>query len=130
MAVDLSNLKREVVDNAKRRATEAAQQMTSDLKRTAPVDTAELQRKTGVEVTAATEQRITAVASIEVEYAEFVTMGTRPHIIRPRRPDGVLVFQSGGQTVFAKKVNHPGTTANPFFDNVVSRWGDYLQSAT
>lgn len=39
--------------------------------------------------------------------------GTKPHIIRPRRKRA-LKFQAGGRTVFAKKVNHPGTRANPF----------------
>lgn len=39
--------------------------------------------------------------------------GTKPHIIRPRNRR-VLKFQAGGRTVFAKKVNHPGTRANPF----------------
>lgn len=39
--------------------------------------------------------------------------GARPHVIRPRRKKA-LKFQSGGKTVFAKKVNHPGNRANPF----------------
>lgn len=41
-----------------------------------------------------------------VEYLEF---GTRPHVIEPRDPDGVLAFEIDGKTVFAKKVLHPGT---------------------
>lgn len=48
------------------------------------------------------------------KYAPFVVYGTRPHPIYPRKPGGVLVFQSHGETVFTKKVNHPGTKANPF----------------
>lgn len=103
--------------------------MTEDLKRTAPVDTGQLQRRTGVEVTSATTQRITAEARIDVDYAQFVTMGTAPHVIRPRRPDGVLVFQVGSQTVFTRRVNHPGTQANPFYDDVVNRWPEYLRNA-
>jgi hypothetical protein len=39
--------------------------------------------------------------------------GSKPHIIRPRRRR-YLKFQAGGRTVFARKVNHPGTRANPF----------------
>lgn len=35
---------------------------------------------------------------------------TRPHIIRPRKAGGVLVFPYKGRTVFTKKVNHPGSS--------------------
>lgn len=103
--------------------------MTEDLKRTASVDTAELQRKTGVEVTSASAQQVTAEAVMDTDYAEIVRLGSRPHIITPRRPGGVLRFQVGGQVVFATRVNHPGTQANPFFDDVINRWGQYLESA-
>lgn len=103
--------------------------MTEDLKRTAPVDTGNLQRKTGVEVETVTPQRITAEARIDTDYAAFVTMGTSPHVIRPRQPNGVLVFNVGSQTVFTRRVNHPGTQANPFYDDVVNRWPQYLRNA-
>ncbi len=43
----------------------------------------------------------------------FVLDGTRPHVIRPRRASA-LRFELGGRTVFAKKVNHPGTRADNF----------------
>ena len=42
-------------------------------------------------------------------YAAFVESGTAPHIIRPKSPDGVLRFEIGGEVIFAKYVNHPGT---------------------
>ena len=44
----------------------------------------------------------------------FVVNGTRPHIIRPRRPNGALRFTIGGRVVYAKFVNHPGTRPNSF----------------
>lgn len=43
----------------------------------------------------------------------FVIHGTSPHIIRPRRARA-LRFQSGGQTVFATVVHHPGNRAHDF----------------
>lgn len=47
-----------------------------------------------------------------VEYAPYVERGTSPHIIRP---DGdALVFESGGETVFAARVEHPGTEPQPY----------------
>lgn len=42
-------------------------------------------------------------------YAAYVERGTAPHMIYPRSPGGVLAFEIGGQTVFAKYVSHPGT---------------------
>lgn len=47
-------------------------------------------------------------------YGMFVRGGTKPHTIRPKTPGGVLVFKIGAQTIFAKKVDHPGTKANPY----------------
>ena len=46
--------------------------------------------------------------------ALYVTGGTRPHIIRPRRPGGVLRFTVGGRVVYARYVNHPGNKPNDF----------------
>jgi hypothetical protein len=46
--------------------------------------------------------------------AIFVIKGTRRHIIRPRKPGGVLVFKIGGRKVFARYVNHPGNKPNDF----------------
>jgi len=48
-----------------------------------------------------------------VEYGPSVEFGTAPHIIRPKGK--ALKFKAGGKTIFAKKVNHPGTRATPFF---------------
>ena len=104
--------------------------MTNDLKNNAPRDTGELRRQTGVELASASGNRITAVAVIDVDYGEFVVQGTRPHVIRAKR-GGVLAFNwpKAGGVVFFAKVNHPGTTANPFFSQVISRWADYLRRA-
>lgn len=45
----------------------------------------------------------------------YVIQGTRRHIIRPHNPNGALRFTgSGGKTVFAKVVRHPGTKAFNF----------------
>lgn len=44
----------------------------------------------------------------------YVVNGTRPHIIRPRRPGGVLRFTVNGRVVYARFVNHPGTRPNDF----------------
>lgn len=40
--------------------------------------------------------------------------GTKPHIIRPKKPGGMLSFVVNGKRVFARKVQHPGTAATKF----------------
>lgn len=43
-------------------------------------------------------------------YGLFMEVGTRPHIIRPKRPDGWLRWiDRDGRVRFAKVVHHPGT---------------------
>ncbi len=128
--VDLSALKDELRKVSKRRVELATTRMTNDLKRGAPKVTGLLLGRTGVEITAVSSKRIEAAARIDVPYAVFVTQGTRFHTIRPKRSGGVLVFKIGGVTVFAKKVNHPGNDANPFFSKVVTRWRLYLNNAS
>jgi hypothetical protein len=49
-----------------------------------------------------------------VDYAYIVENGSRPHIIRPKNPDGVLRFEVDGTIVFTKEVHHPGTPATHF----------------
>jgi hypothetical protein len=56
-----------------------------------------------------------------VDYALYVHEGTRPHMIFPRRPGGVLAFEVDGRTVFARSVHHPGTKARPFLRNAATR---------
>lgn len=58
------------------------------------------------------------VIGSDVEYAEMVHDGTRPHIIRPRRKRA-LRFRVGGRVVYAKFVRHPGTRARPFLDRAL-----------
>lgn len=46
-------------------------------------------------------------------YANYVTSGTRPHVILPKRGKA-LKFMIAGKAVFARRVNHPGTRPNPY----------------
>jgi hypothetical protein len=54
------------------------------------------------------------VINVRHPAAIYVTGGTRPHRIAPRRPGGVLRFTVNGQVVYARYVNHPGTKPNDF----------------
>lgn len=42
-------------------------------------------------------------------HALIIEKGSEPHVITPRRTGGMLRFTVGGRTVYARKVNHPGT---------------------
>jgi hypothetical protein len=54
------------------------------------------------------------VINVRHPAAIYVTGGTRPHRIVPRRPGGVLRFTVNGQVVYAKFVSHPGSKPNDF----------------
>lgn len=51
----------------------------------------------------------------------YVLLGTRPHIIRPRKKKGVLRFEVGGEVVFAKVVRHPGYKGDNFLARALDR---------
>lgn len=52
--------------------------------------------------------------SEDVPYAGYVEFGTTPHVIEPRNASLLRFKDSSGNFVFAKRVNHPGTQAQPF----------------
>jgi hypothetical protein len=70
----------------------------------------------------------------------FVDQGTRPHMIRPRKPGGVLAFQAGyarktypgyitsvkggkfGPMRYARAVRHPGTKPRHFSETITKKW--------
>jgi hypothetical protein len=53
-------------------------------------------------------------------YGWFVREGTEPHEIRPRLAKA-LHFFIGEDEIFATRVNHPGTKANPYHVRVLER---------
>ena len=61
----------------------------------------------------------------ETEYDAFIEFGTRPHEIRAKKGKA-LAFKSGGQTVIVKKVNHPGTKAQPYVRPAFEAWRSRL----
>lgn len=70
----------------------------------------------------------------------FVDVGTRAHMIRPKRAGGVLRFQAGykaktrpsfigsrpggpsGETLYRPEVHHPGTTGRRFTKVIHTKW--------
>lgn len=52
----------------------------------------------------------------------FITEGTRAHVITPRGNYPLRFVSRGGDVVYAWRVNHPGTRANPFIARAVNQW--------
>ena len=86
-------------------------------------------RKTGnlartIHLGAVTASRAETIAS--ADYAAYVEQGTRPHVIRPRNRKALRwaadagsarlsgAPRKGSRVRFAKRVQHPGTKAQPF----------------
>jgi phage gpG-like protein len=59
---------------------------------------------------------VSAMYGTNTLYAKHHEFGTKPHTIVPRRAKA-LRFQAGGRTVFARKVNHPGTAGRFYMRN-------------
>lgn len=61
----------------------------------------------------------------DAEYAEAVHFGADAHDIRPRRKRGrnrrpaALKFTAAGETVYARRVRHPGQKAQPWMERAV-----------
>jgi len=53
-------------------------------------------------------------------YGGWVRGGTDPHEIRPKTAKA-LRFQIGGEIVFAMKVSHPGSRANPYHQRLLTQ---------
>lgn len=87
-------------------------------KEKAPVDTANLQGDIRV-LKNATESSLAAVIgnTKEASYAKFVHFGTKPFTIKPKKKKAL-------KTKFGvfKKVNHPGSKANPYFEKAVNSY--------
>jgi len=54
------------------------------------------------------------IVGTNVEYAPDVEFGTRPHVITPDEADALAFKGTGGEMVFTRRVEHPGTPAQPF----------------
>lgn len=71
---------------------------------------------------------ITFTSGSSLPYAGFMEKGTRPHIIRPKKPGGVLRFYwpKVGATVTLRSVHHPGTPAYSYlrkgYQRALSVW--------
>ena len=61
-----------------------------------------------------TDMTVSSLDGAKYNLGFLLENGTNPHTILPKNSD-VLVFEKDGETIFAKKVNHPGFEPRPHF---------------
>ena len=59
-------------------------------------------------------------------YGHYVRGGTRAHTIVPKKAKS-LAFMMGDRLVFAQKVHHPGTKANPYHTRTIRQLKPQIQ---
>lgn len=116
--LDRAQLNRQLRGASRSELEIAARQVMNRAKVLAPVDTGRLRASIRIEARRNFAFRTVYTVGSDVEYADMVHGGTRPHVIRPRNKQ-VLRFRVGGKVVFAKLVHHPGTRARPFLDRAL-----------
>jgi HK97 gp10 family phage protein len=100
---------------------QSANHILAEMESLVPVKTGKLRTSLAIQVGANS-----VTIGPHTDYAGFVEFGTKPHVIRPKKPGGVLVFTVGGVKVFTRKVNHPGTHAQPYVRPAFQAWVDSL----
>lgn len=53
----------------------------------------------------------------KLPYAYLHHEGSRPHLILPKDPGGVLVFSKGARIITSRRVMHPGTKPNRYLSD-------------
>ena len=100
----------------------------------APIDTGELRRsiRRDHRISSFAADRVKGRIVAPVIQARTTDQGSPPHIIRPKRAGGLLVFYfpKAGRTVFLRHVNHPGNRAKPWWERSLrATWGPSLRYA-
>ena len=113
--IDLGSVTSFVLDEARTEVQTVTRQVLNRASVACPVDTGRLRASGRMRFTTSGNQ---ARGTVEypVHYAAAVHDGTGPRIIRARRKK-VLAFRVGGRRVYATRVRHPGTPAQPWLVN-------------
>ncbi|CUU83392.1 phage protein%2C HK97 gp10 family [Campylobacter hyointestinalis subsp. hyointestinalis] len=90
----------------------------NEAKKIAPYKTGNL--KKDIQVISVNDKSVTIGNTKLAPYAKFVYFGTKPHIIKVKKAKALANKKSG--LVFGKKVNHPGTKANPYLKNALDSY--------
>lgn len=116
LALNEAGLRAVAMDEAGQLAIKTTVKILNRAKILCPVDTGNLRGSLQMRITK-TANVVSGEVFTNVNYAQYVHEGTRPHKITPRAPGGVLRFPVPPRSrnfVFARSVNHPGTRPRPF----------------
>ena len=101
-----------------------ANSMAADMVAFAPIDTGLL--RSSIKVVVEGRGKITIGPDVFVApYAWDVEYGTKPHVIEAK-PGKVLRFVKDGQVIYTRRVNHPGTKAQPYVQPALDKWAARL----
>lgn len=123
----MSKSRKLIIDEISKQLTGYGRLLVKELKQEAPVDQAVLQRSIRFQVkgkgtknaelivTAGNKQRPVVVI-------KTILFGSKPHIIKPKRPGYPLRWydKGTGAARFAYSVRHPGTNANNFMERALN----------
>jgi hypothetical protein len=101
-----------------------ANSMAADMRSFAPIDTGNL--RASIKVVVEGRGKITiGPDTFMAPYAWDVEFGTKPHVIQAK-PGKVLRFVKDGQVIYTRRVNHPGTRAQPYVRPALDKWAARL----
>ena len=115
-------------DMAKKMLDWGQEMITRDIRLNAPNDTGEYSKSW--KKSKPTKEKFTVTTNMGQLYLWLEFTGTKPHEIKPIRAKALHWINDAGQDVFAKKVWHPGTTAEPHVQPALKKfypkWRDYI----
>ena len=121
LRIDARQLETQVQPFLRSRLASLTRRIANQARQDVPVLTGNLGRSIREdEIVAAGPLKLEGGVTAHADYAAAVHEGSRPHVIVPRRAS-VLRFEVGGRTVFARRVQHPGTKPRPFLRNAAER---------
>lgn len=109
-AEELEELQDDITDAIDAGVEVTAAQVEGSAKENAPVDTGTLRASIRFEQVSTGSY----IVGSNVEYADDVEFGTSPHVITSDDAEALRFPGEDGEPVFAMRVEHPGTPAQPF----------------
>lgn len=109
-ADEIEDLRDDLTDGIDSGVATTAAQVERSAKQRVPVDTGNLRASLRFRRRAPA----TYAVGTNVQYAPDVEFGADPHVITPNQAEALRFEDANGEPVFAARVEHPGTPAQPF----------------